>query len=1203
MEIIQLDELVYTYPEQDNDSFQTIITSKKEFNELASSIKERIPVIGEPFNHQKLIKRFMIQYDKVILVHKTGTGKTCAAITSAEQFKQGVIGATSEYIDEYMSTKRTEIKKIIVLTSKSLIKEFKYELACKCTKGDYITELVKKSKTEKERKSNLTREINKFYEIKTHTTFAREILEKNYSDDQLKDMYNGTFFIIDEAQKLRTGTTEDNDQQEQFKTYNTLWKLFHIIQRSKIMLLTATPMVDTVNEIAPLMNLILPLKSKHIMPLAPNNDKYNGQLPLNIDYNNVTLEQMEPYFRGKISYVRELETGAIPQYIGNKLDVEYQIGEKKYPGQSIVTAVKMEKLQEDGYIELLKKGGNAFHINELQASNFIFPDKSSGMDGYNKFVISSGKDIYKPTPELFDWISNPTKFKQLSNKYYTIISLTNQNKGNTFCYTDFVNGSGAILLGLCFESYGYERFIESSSIFISEDVGKKIRPLCENVDLLQNINRPTRIQPKLRYALLTGETPDTVVETILSTFNSNENKHGDYIKVLIGSRVARIGINLSNVLNVFIVNPGWNQSNTYQAISRAIRSTSHISLLQEERQNLIQKGQNPDTAKFNVNIYQMASITDLVDEPVDIKAYRFSETKDIEIKRMERIMKQVAFDCQIHYKRNVRPSDIDYSSVCDYDICQYTCFNPPPDQLDYSSYDILYSTDLINNAINIIITLFHKNFTLTYDQLYKYFPSYSFDSINDLLNYIIDNKILITNNSGESFYLLNDNGILKLSTIKPPNSSFSKDFLVDLMTDLIILLEKFPLLSYQQLYKLLPSYKPSYINSAIYKIIIDKLPIIDRYGYTNYLREDNNSLFIQRDYPTITLSSSKNQYSLSTYSENLIAIQKTSLSDYVSDINLVDDSSDISRLKNIDPNSPNFISILDSLNISSLSLLLESVIIDYYLHNNTSDYNITILNHFSNFYFIFNEPVSHLQNLIEERARKSKGPGRKSKDPSKLKIKRLTLQSLSSTPVFDSDTELVYIHYLFSLSKTLTAYNVISKSTKAEGKLRILKPSEQLGWRDTNPYETVIYNEMIQLKNLEKISPFEQQFDIYGVIYKSDNKLRIRDKTREKLKERKTLRDLTRGLKCDTWKKPDLIDVFWHLSIPPDPNLPISYSREQLINYLTKENVPSDTRILTTWSLDRLSFYYKWLSLEKDITFMCQFLQQKLQDLGRLYIE
>ena len=82
------------------------------------------------------------------------------------------------------------------------------------------------------------------------------------------------------------------------------------MKRSKIILGTATPMINDVNEIAPLMNLLLPA---------------DQQMPTNWNYENVSLDQLEPFFRGKVSYVRGLDTGAQVIYEGSKMNKSYTI--------------------------------------------------------------------------------------------------------------------------------------------------------------------------------------------------------------------------------------------------------------------------------------------------------------------------------------------------------------------------------------------------------------------------------------------------------------------------------------------------------------------------------------------------------------------------------------------------------------------------------------------------------------------------------------------------------------------------------------------------------------------------------------------------------------------------------------------------------------------------------------------------------------
>ena len=61
MENLELDELVYTYPEYHEKGFQTLISAKEEFREVSGLTYEAPPRRGELFRHQKFIKRLMLK--------------------------------------------------------------------------------------------------------------------------------------------------------------------------------------------------------------------------------------------------------------------------------------------------------------------------------------------------------------------------------------------------------------------------------------------------------------------------------------------------------------------------------------------------------------------------------------------------------------------------------------------------------------------------------------------------------------------------------------------------------------------------------------------------------------------------------------------------------------------------------------------------------------------------------------------------------------------------------------------------------------------------------------------------------------------------------------------------------------------------------------------------------------------------------------
>ena len=71
---LELDDLVYSYPDDRISGFQTLISEKKEFQELSSTIMEGVPRRGQFLKHQILIHRYMYERDNLLVIHHTGTG-------------------------------------------------------------------------------------------------------------------------------------------------------------------------------------------------------------------------------------------------------------------------------------------------------------------------------------------------------------------------------------------------------------------------------------------------------------------------------------------------------------------------------------------------------------------------------------------------------------------------------------------------------------------------------------------------------------------------------------------------------------------------------------------------------------------------------------------------------------------------------------------------------------------------------------------------------------------------------------------------------------------------------------------------------------------------------------------------------------------------------------------------------------------------
>ena len=777
---IQLDDLVYTYPDYQKPGFQTLISAKKEFIETGSETTEAVPVRGELFKHQRYLLRLMRQYDNQLIIWSTGTGKSCGVISVAEHYKNTINDLEEIRLD--MASPYT--RAYVLVKGKSLKNEFKNQLLCKCTDGDYINENIINANTERARRTSVSNSIKTFYTIKTYGTFASELIGLN--PEQLNRKYGNSIFILDEVHNIKDVTkgksthgkikqtsrgTSKSGRKKRISgadIYKELWNLFHEVKARKVMLLSATPMINDASELGPILNLLL---DKHM------------QLSDTFNYSTTTLKKLEPYLRGLISYVRALDTGAIPEYQGVILDQEYKIEGRDIPlrSQLVVYPSEMSEHQSEIYKRTVKDPSlfnpesdkpEAFHTLEEQASIFVFPDGSVGKAGFEKYVITK-KNSYMARPELEEYLVNLEYIKILSAKFGSIIEKVKNGVGESaWCYANFVE-TGAILLGLSFKGQGFELFSEKTSVFISTG-STVLPPVCSSENI--NENRRMRIKPKLRYGILTPQSSDAEANILLETFNSYENRHGDYIKVIIGSPYTRDGLNLANVQQIHIVGPSWNRATTYQAESRAIRSTSHVDLLEEERQKLILQGLNPLDARISIKVYYHASVTDI--PTIDLVMYQKSEMKDIGIKRVMRMMKQASTDCQIHYRRNVRPGDIDGSAICDYDVCAYKCAEPTPRELgipvDYTSYDVLYSKDIVDSAMEELKYIFKYKFSVTYNQLYNYLTDYRPEFIDVAATNLIVDKIPILNRYGEVSYIREDKGTLFL-TKEFPLSTFEKN--------------------------------------------------------------------------------------------------------------------------------------------------------------------------------------------------------------------------------------------------------------------------------------------------------------------------------------------------------------------------------------------------------------------------------------------
>ena len=559
----------------------------------------------------------------------------------------------------------------------------------------------------------IKKKISDFYSFRTSETFAKE-LEK-VPDEFIINQYSNSIFIIDEVHNLKSNiiTLQNNEVNEE-RIYKQFHRLFHLTKNRKILLMTGTPIRNEVSEIANIMNLILPLDEQ-----LPTGNIFMEKYVSND--NIVDERKLKEYFKGRISFLLSSKVNINRIYMGDfisKMNIE----------QFKLFHTKMKDIQATSYKEAYSKdtiGQSSFYLNSRQASLFVFPDGTWGQEGFDSY---SKKGIIND--DFKKKVSKLNILENMSSKYSFIINdiLENERK-NIYIYNPIVNGSGINLFTQILETYGFQRL------------------------------RGNPRQKAKRYIALTSETSQS--DSLLRYYNSNDNRYGEYCQVIIGSIKISEGFTFKNIQIIHICSPHWNYTETQQAIARGIRFRSHEALIRD--------GVIP-----TVIIYQHAAIISEknISNSVDVVMMEISQSKDFLIRKMDRVIKESAFDCPLTFERNKRYGKFG-SRDCDYQSCDYKCDTSSLNVLgeDISTYRMYYESD--ENIIQSIIKILNDNLIISFEALQEITqvdPLHLLKVLDDIIQYNIPfvNKYNIECflREDKNIYYLVDNIVLSSSHVE-----------------------------------------------------------------------------------------------------------------------------------------------------------------------------------------------------------------------------------------------------------------------------------------------------------------------------------------------------------------------------------------------------------------------------------------------------
>ena len=805
----------YAYPTYEDMDFQFKIYNKREYYFNKASSVQQLKSYSDIKDYrdaecndtkfklktqQSLLNNFIesnTPYKGLLIFHGVGTGKTCIALTIAENFKP--------MIKKYNT-------KIYVLLSGPLIKEqWKSQLVKTCARDTYLKNYnekatylstYEKNKLIKEAKA----EAMQYYRFMSLRSFQKKVLgqkiidktdsasgtkkifkktaegelERDIAIDKI-DSLNNTLLIIDEAHNL-TG----NEYGDSVK------KIINNSVNLRILLLTATPMKNIGEDIIDLINLLRPMNDQIIRDKIFINSGYNLSFKDDgKEYLKKMLNGYVSYFRGAnpITYAEAIDQGEIP------------------PGLIFTKVIRcyMENFQLSAYKNIIEKQNDALDRKSQAIANFVFPffnedKKIVGVSGENSInnirnqLKSNSKLLLdKINVELYNnkynnpipLLINNEKDKSISGSIYKEENLKQYSIKFYQCLMnlkDVVNGkkgSGTIFIYSNLVRIGIDIFKEIllANGYLEFNINKTYNIIDTTIDSLTGIPYKEFIKHNdislfypATFITFTGKQEDEEIAEVKimileNHFNVIDNKDGKYIKIILGSRVMNEGITLKNIKEVHILDVYYNFGRLYQVVGRAVRSCVHYDITSDI---------NPYPKVLVYKYVISLPSNELSSEEL---LYQKAEFKYILVKEIERILIEISIDCPLNHNANIFPEEVekynncieirDYQNLsktqkekallcpvsCQFQKCDYKCSSTllnkkyyhnntykdlTKNELDYTTF----ATDLkrieINFIKNKIKNLYKFNYVYTLEELINLIKKeYTDDKIMLFENYFL----------------------------------------------------------------------------------------------------------------------------------------------------------------------------------------------------------------------------------------------------------------------------------------------------------------------------------------------------------------------------------------------------------------------------------------------------------------------------------
>lgn len=714
------------YPETSDPIFNHKISKKKEFR------KNRYEIPVKPFEqlvtekcsqgnfvlteNQRFLKQFIsphTKYNSVLLFHSVGTGKTCTAISIAEQFGRVF---KKKHLVVVSPNLKSNFKKQIFDETKILMTTGREAISNQCTGMTYIDLIPDIHSLDK---STLTRRVGQLiaekYQFRGYTELSNDF-DKDYKkvfgatsssstmvraekqdkifDALLKEKYSDRVIIIDEVHNLRVSQSSSGQKQLPEK----LERILRVAHNVKLVLLTATPMFNDATEIVWILNLML-LNDK--LPTINVADIFDANGNLTENGRDIIIMAS----RGRISHLK----GENP----------YTFPLRLYPqtlkDPSALTTTDLPNTDLFGRrienADILLAKGLPIVKSVMGPYQKAVYDKVEKMFKQEETTISNvettlhadqevGDEVQSPSPRRSDKTNRAKPDIQMALQVSNIVyPHPNDDVKNVDIREFYGQGRahGNIIRGFnrCFDehhsSYSHSYFSYKNDIphFLSYgEVGKyscKIKSILDSIKSATgiifvyssflysgliplamamehigfsryggggNLLRNIKASPEKRgsYIILSANSKiSSNNEQEILMAKHSSNKDGSVIKVILGSSIATEGIDFKNIREIHMMEPWYHLQRQEQVIGRGCRNCSHEQL--------------PPTQR-NVSIFQHVSmkkspkrdgvtvVKEVRKESMDLRICRIAINKQEKINMVAKLLAANAVDCALNWNTN-----------------------------------------------------------------------------------------------------------------------------------------------------------------------------------------------------------------------------------------------------------------------------------------------------------------------------------------------------------------------------------------------------------------------------------------------------------------------------------------------------------------------------------------------------------------------